>query len=79
MLRLSSLLLMGMVLASFALAQDRDEHRWENLESLKVGQKLEVTTTQLRTIQGTYLNSSEVAIRLKTPEGDVKVEIPPPS
>ena len=73
MLRLASLLLMGMVLASFALAQDRDEHRWENLESLKVGQKLEVTTTQLRTIQGTYLNSSEVAIRLKTPKGDVKV------
>ena len=49
MLRLSSLLLMGMVLASFGLAQDRDEHRWENVESLRVGQKLEVTTTQLRT------------------------------
>ena len=69
----SSLLLMGMVLASFAIAQDRDEHRWENLESLKVGQKLEVTTTQLRAIQGTYLNSSEAAIRLKTPEGEFSV------
>ena len=73
MLRLYSLLLMGMVLANFALAQERDEHRWENVETLRVGQKLEVTTTQLRTIQGTYLNSSEAAIRLKTPEGEVSV------
>jgi hypothetical protein len=72
-LRLCLLPLMGMVLASFAIAQDRDEHRWENVESLKVGQKLEVTSTQLRTIQGIYLNSSEVAIRLKTPDGEVTV------
>jgi hypothetical protein len=73
MLRLYSLPLMGMVLASLGFAQDRDEHRWENVESLKVGQKLEVTTTQLRTIQGTYLNSSEAAIRLKTPQGEVSL------
>jgi hypothetical protein len=64
---------MGLVLASSGLAQDRDEHRWENVESLRVGQKLEVTTTHLRSIQGTYLNSSEAAIRLKTPEGEVTV------
>jgi hypothetical protein len=73
MSKLYSLPLMGMVLASFGFAQDRDEHRWENVESLKVGQKLEVTTTQLRTVQGTYLNSSEAAIRVKTPEGEVSV------
>ena len=73
MLRLYALPLMGMVLASFAIAQDRDEHRWENVESLKVGQKLEVTTTQLRTIQGTYLSSSEAAIRLQTPQGEVSL------
>ena len=72
-MRLYSLPLMGMVLASLGFAQDRDEHRWENVEGLRVGQKLEVTTTQLRTIQGTYLNSSEAAIRLKTPEGEVSV------
>lgn len=73
MLRLCLLPLIGMVLVSFAIAQERDEHRWENVESLRVGQQLEMTTTQLRTIQGTYLNSSEVAIRLKTPEGEVSV------
>ena len=73
MLRLYSLPLMGMVLANSAIAQERDEHRWENVESLRVGQKLEVTTTQLRTLQGTYMNSSEAAIRLKTPEGEVSV------
>jgi len=73
MLRLDSLLLMAMMLVSFGFAQNRDENRWENVESLRVGQKLEVTTTQLRTIQGTYLNSSEAAIRLKTPEGEVTV------
>ena len=73
MLRLYALPLLGMALASVGFAQDRDEHRWENLESLRVGQKLEVTTTQLRTLQGTYVNSSEAAIRLKTPEGEVTV------
>jgi len=73
MLRLYALPLMGLVLASVAIAQDRDEHRWENVENLKVGQKLEVTTTQLRTIQGIYLNSSEVAIRLRTPQGEVSL------
>jgi hypothetical protein len=73
MLRLYGLPLMGLILASFGLSQDRDEHRWENIESLSVGQRLEVTTMQLRTIQGTYLNSSEAAIRLKTPEGEINV------
>lgn len=72
MLRLYSLPL-GMVLASFGFAQNPDEHRWENLESLRVGQRLEVTTRQLRTLQGTYLNASETAIRLKAPEGEVTV------
>jgi hypothetical protein len=65
--------LMGMVLTSFAIAQGRDEHRWENVECLRTGQKLEVTTTRLRTIQGTYLNAWEAALRLKTPEGEVSV------
>jgi hypothetical protein len=73
MLRLYSLLLMGMVLASVAIAQDRDENRWQNVEGLRVGQKVEVTTMQLRTVHGTYLNSSEAAIRLRTPEGEVTV------
>ena len=73
MLRLYLLPLLGMVLASFGVAQDRDQHRWENVESLRVGQRLEVTTTHLRTVQGTYLSSSEAAIRLKTPEGEVTV------
>ena len=67
MLRHYGLPLMGLMLASFSLAQDRHEHLWENVESLRVGQKLEVTTAQLRTIQGSYLNSSGAAIRLKTP------------
>lgn len=73
MLRLNLLPLIGMVLVSFGFAQNRDEYRWENVKSLRAGQKLEVTTIQLRTLQGTYLNSSEAAIRLKTPEGEVSV------
>ena len=62
-----------MLLTCSGVAQDRDEHRWENLESLRMGQRLEVTTTKLRTVQGTYLNSSEAAIRLKAPEGEITV------
>ena len=73
MLRLDSLLLMATMLVSFGFAQNRDENRWENVESLRVGQKLEVTTTQLRSIRGTYLNSSEAALRLKTPQGEVSL------
>ena len=53
MMRLDSLSLLGVMLASFGFAQDLDEHRWENVESLRVGQKLEVTTTHLRTVVGT--------------------------
>ena len=73
MIRFYSLPLLGIMLASSGFAQERGEHRWENVETLKPDQKIEVTTTQLRTIQGTYLNSSEAAIRLKTPEGEVTV------
>jgi hypothetical protein len=55
------------------VAQDRGEHRWENIESLRKGQKIEVTTTGLRTVQGSYLDSSEAAIRLQTPQGEVSL------
>ena len=71
MLRLYSLPLMGMLLTSSGVAQDRDEHRWENVEILRKGQTLEVTTTGLRIVQGTYLNSSEAALRLQSSEGEV--------
>jgi hypothetical protein len=73
MARLYSLPIMGMLLTCTGVAQDRDEHRWENVESLRNGQKLEVTTTRLRTVQGTYLSSSEVALRLQTPQGEVSL------
>jgi hypothetical protein len=73
MLRLYSLPLMGMLLTSSGVAQDRDEHRWENVETLRKGQNLEVTTTGLRTVRGTYLSSSEAAIRLQTPQGEVSL------
>ena len=73
MIRLYSLLLLGMVLASSGVAQERNEHRWENVENLRTEQKLEVTTTHLRTIQGTYVSSSEAAIRLQAPQGEVSL------
>ena len=73
MIRFYSLPLLGIMLASSGLAQERGEHRWENVENLRAGQKLEVTTTHLRTVQGTYLNSSEAAIRLQTPQGEVSL------
>jgi len=73
MMRLYLLPLLGMILASSGVAQERDEHRWENVENLRAGQKLEVTTIHLRTIQGTYVSSSEAAIRLQAPQGEVSL------
>jgi len=73
MIRFYSLPLLGMVLASFGVAQERDEHRWENVENLRAEQKLELTTIHLRTIQGTYVSSSEAAIRLQAPQGEVSL------
>jgi hypothetical protein len=73
MIRLYSLPLLGMMLVSFGVAQERDENRWENVENLRAGQKLEVTTIHLRTIQGSYVSSSEAAIRLQVPQGEVSL------
>lgn len=67
------LLLIGILQSNVAISEDRDEHRWENVEILRPGQKIEVTTTQLRTVQGAYLSSSEAALRLKTSEGEVSM------
>jgi len=67
------LVLLGMLLASSVFAQDPSEDRWENLAGLKSGQKIEVTTTDLRTVSGTYVTSSEAAIRMNASQGEVSL------
>src|SRR5262245_34908034 len=67
------LLLLTVLLAASAWAEQLSEDRWENIDRLKAGQKIEVTTTEMRTVQGTYVEGSEAAIRLKAPQGEVSL------
>jgi len=71
--RIYSLTLLGLVLVSDGVAQKDDQHRWENVQSVRTGQKLEVTTIHLQTILGAYLNVSDAVIRLQTQQGEVSV------
>src|SRR5262245_44966366 len=72
MRKLHSILLATLFVGS-AYAEDVNEDRWENIDKLKVGQKIEVTTTDMRTVHGVYVNSSEAAIRLNSSRGEVSL------
>ena len=67
------LVLLTALLTGSAWAEQFSEDRWENIERLKVGQKIEVTTTEMRTVVGTYVSSSEAAVRLKGPQEEVSL------
>ena len=50
-MRKLQLILLATLFVASAYAEDPNEDRWENIEKLKVGQKIEVTTTDMRTVQ----------------------------
>ena len=52
------------------------EESWENLKQLRVGQRIEVTLTSLKSLQGTWVDFSDEMISLKVDDQLTAVERP---
>ncbi len=50
------------------------EGSWENLNQLRVGQKIEVVDTNLKKLKGTFLSFSDEAISLRVKKEEVAVQ-----
>ncbi|MEE8257580.1 MAG: hypothetical protein V3R60_06785, partial [Acidobacteriota bacterium] len=68
-----SLLLVTTVFSVSLPAQEPGEHSWENLQQVRVGQRIEVVDTNLKKLKGTFLSFSEEAISLRVKKDEVGV------
>ena len=69
-----SLLLVTTIFSISLPAQEPGEHSWDNLQQLRVGQKIEVVDTHLKKLKGTFLSFSEEAISLRVGKDEVGVQ-----
>lgn len=74
--KMFSLLLVATIFSISLSAQEPGEHSWENLQQLRVGQKIEVVDTNLKKYKGTFLSFSEEAISLRVGKDEVGVQRP---
>ncbi len=68
-----SLLLVTTVFSVSLPAQEPGEHSWENLQQVRVGQRIEVVDTNLKKLKGTFVSFSEEAISLRVKKDEVGV------
>ncbi len=71
-----SLLLVVTIFSVSLPAQEPGEHSWENLQQVRVGQKIEVVDTNLKKLKGTFLSFSEEAVSLRVKKDEVGVQRP---
>ncbi len=71
-----SLLLVTTIFSVSLPAQESGEHSWENLQQVRVGQKIEVVDTNLKKLKGTFLSFSDEAISLRVGKDEVGVQRP---
>ncbi len=71
-----SLLLVTTIFSVSLPAQEPGKHSWENLQQVRVGQKIEVVDTNLKKLKGTFLSFSEEAISLRVGKDEVGVQRP---
>ncbi len=71
-----SLLLVTTVFSVSLRAQEVGKHSWENLQQVRVGQKIEVVDTNLKKLKGTFLSFSEDAVSLRVGKDEVGVQRP---
>jgi hypothetical protein len=71
-----SLLLVTTIFSISLRAQESGKHSWENLQQVRVGQKIEVVDTNLKKLKGTFLSFSEEAISLRVGKDEVGVQRP---
>ncbi len=69
-----SLLLVTTIFSISLPAQEPGEHSWENLQQVRVGQKIEVVDTNLKKYKGTFLSFSDEAISLRVKKQEVGVQ-----
>ena len=69
-----SLLLVTTIFSVSLPAQELGEHSWENLQQVRVGQKIEVVDTNLKKLKGTFLSFSDEAISLRVKKQEVGVQ-----
>ncbi len=60
-----SLLLVTTIFSVSLPAQEPGKHSWDNLQQVRVGQKIEVVDTNLKKLKGTFLSFSDEAISLR--------------
>ncbi len=69
-----SLLLVTTIFSVSLPAQEPGERCWENLQQVRVGQKIEVVETNLKKLKGTFLSFSEEAISLRVKKQEFAVQ-----
>ncbi len=69
-----SLFLVTTIFSISLPAQELGEHSWENLQQLRVGQKIEIVDTNLKKLKGAFLSFSEEAISLRVKKQEVGVQ-----
>ncbi len=69
-----SLLLVTTIFSVSLPAQEPGKNSWENLQQVRVGQKIEVVDTNLKKYKGTFLSFSEEAISLRVKKQEVGVQ-----
>jgi hypothetical protein len=69
-----SLLLVTTIFSVSLPAQKVGKHSWENLQQVRVGQKIEVVDTNLKKYKGTFLSFSDEAISLRVKRQEVGVQ-----
>ena len=72
--KMFSLLLVTTIFSVSLPAQKVGKHSWENLQQVRVGQKIEVVDTNLKKYKGTFLSFSEEAISLRVKKEEVGVQ-----
>ncbi len=71
-----SLLLVTTIFSISLPAQELGKYSWENLQQVRMGQKIEVVDTNLKKLKGTFLSFSDEAISLRVKKQEVGVQRP---
>lgn len=72
--RIAAVPLMFLLILPAVAQTQKPENNWANLNSLQVGQKVEVVDMDLKTHKGTFLAYSDESLSIRTKKGDVGIE-----
>jgi hypothetical protein len=73
-LRITLVPLMLLILLPAAALAQKPENNWSNLNSLQVGQKVEVVDMDMKTHKGTFLAYNDESLSIRADKGDLGIE-----